>query len=98
MTFCLQIIEELPPPIQKDLVRHLYWGWLQQVPLFNDLEEVRCPTLQIAAPACACWLELVPLTEVSDHAGTRRQVEQFFQTIDASGSRHNAVIRCSFLC
>ena len=28
-----------------------------------------CPRLQLGAPACACWLELVPRTEVSDHAG-----------------------------
>ena len=32
-------------------------------------QQVRGPRLQLGAPACACWLELVPLTEVSDHAG-----------------------------
>ena len=30
---------------------------------------VRYPRLQLGAAACACWLELVPLTEVSDNAG-----------------------------
>jgi hypothetical protein len=36
---------------------------------------VRCPRLQFGTPSCACWVELVPLTGVSDHAGicTRRQ-------------------------
>ena len=30
---------------------------------------MRCPRLQLGTPACACWLELVSLTRVSDHAG-----------------------------
>ena len=30
---------------------------------------VRCPIQQLGTPACACWLELVPLTEVPVHAG-----------------------------
>ena len=34
-----------------------------------DHDLVRCPRQQLGAPACACWLELVHLTEVSDHAG-----------------------------
>eukprot|EP01052_Picozoa_sp_SAG31_P010824 SAG31_NODE_602_length_13638_cov_32.936037_6_plen_514_part_00 len=34
-----QIIDELPPPLQKDMVRHLYAGFLRQVPLFHGLDE-----------------------------------------------------------
>ena len=35
--------------------------------------EVRCPRLQLGAPACACRLELVPLTGASDHRAGRRR-------------------------
>ena len=43
---------------------------------------MRCPRLQLGAPACACWLDLVSLTAVSDHAGSSSDGGEWTETED----------------